>query len=559
MLRYANRSIFSLYEPSPWGVKSGVYNVSNYAKFAPTLAKAMNNVIKNASSTLPHFAYGQTNWTLFQQLYTFAQCTPDIDASKCDACLKKALSRMIRCCDSRIWVVVFMPNCQLRYDTTSPFINDPYRPSPPPPTVVSNHQSPDKKKTNLIIVGAIAVSVLVGSIVLAVVFWICFCRNKPSEANTAVTPASPRGLHNGSEKDDAQNFGDTQFVRYDLATLKTATTNFSTENTLGEGGFGTVYMGTLKNGEQLAIKRLSGTSGQGTKEFMTEAGLLAKLQHRNLVRLMGFCSEGEEKLLVYEFMLNASLDRFLFDPNKRPLLNWVIRDKILMGIARGLQYLHDDSRLTIVHRDLKPGNVLLDREMNPKVADFGLAKLFEDAQTFGNTSRIVGSLGYMAPAYLTTGEYSDKSDVYSFGIILLEIVSGQSNKRYYQLHHTEDLPVYAWRLWTEKRPLEITDPVVFNNCSTNDVTRCIQIGLLCLQANAAQRPTMALVVSMLTGTIDLPLPSEPAMSFPQFNMPVASSNSGSGSGNGSGSGDQQSEIDRCTINSVSHELHLQSR
>ncbi|XP_074267421.1 putative cysteine-rich receptor-like protein kinase 31 [Silene latifolia] len=245
-------------------------------------------------------------------------------------------------------------------------------------------------------------------------------------------------------KSDVDNLGDTKFLQYDFATLKAATRNFSSENKLGQGGFGTVYKGILENGDNhLAIKRLSGTSGQGTKEFMTEARLLAKLQHKNLVKLVGFCSEGDEKLLIYEFMSNASLDGFLFDQIKRPLLNWATRSNIIMGIARGLQYLHEDSRLTIVHRDLKPGNILLDNEMNPKIADFGLATLFEGAQKFGNTSRIVGTIGYMAPEYMTTGEYSEKSDVYSFGIMLLEIVSGQNNIKFYQARQSkEDLPVH---------------------------------------------------------------------------------------------------------------------
>ncbi|XP_074267418.1 cysteine-rich receptor-like protein kinase 44 [Silene latifolia] len=321
-----------------------------------------------------------------------------------------------------------------------------------------------------------------------------------------------------NNKEEQGSIGDIEFMQYDLATLKSATRDFSEENKLGEGGFGIVYKGTLENGHQLAIKRLSDTSRQGTKEFMAESRFLAKLQHKNLVSLVGFCSEGDEKLLVYEFMPNSSLDRFLFDPRKRPLLDWATRNKIIMGIARGLQYLHEDSRLTIIHRDLKPSNVLLDKDMNPNIADFGMAKLFEVEQKYGQTNRIIGTQGYMAPEYLMTGEYSDKSDVYSFGIMLLEIVSGQKNRLLNMSPRNEDLPLHAWKLWKEGRCFDIADPALYNIYSSSDVIRCIQIGLLCVQVNPEQRPAMPYVVLMLSGLIDLPLPLAPTLSSHQFSM-----------------------------------------
>ncbi|CAN6453298.1 unnamed protein product [Victoria cruziana] len=178
----------------------------------------------------------------------------------------------------------------------------------------------------------------------------------------------------------------------DLATITTATNGFSLENKLGEGGFGPVYRGKLSGGQEIAVKRLSRNSGQGAQEFMNEAGLIAKLQHRNLVKLVGCCVEENEKILVYEYMPNKSLDAFLFDETLARQLDWESRYTIVMGIARGLLYLHQDSRLRVVHRDLKASNILLDAAMNPKISDFGIARIFGGDQTQEiNTRRVVGT------------------------------------------------------------------------------------------------------------------------------------------------------------------------
>lgn len=228
-------------------------------------------------------------------------------------------------------------------------------------------------------------------------------------------------------------------LQFDFNKIRTATRNFAADNKLGEGGFGEVYKGKINNGQDIAVKRLSGKSGQGAAEFKTEAVLVAKLQHKNLVKLLGFCVALKEKILVYEFLPNTSLDRFLFDQNRKLLLDWPTRFRIIAGIARGLLYLHEDSPLKVIHRDLKSSNILLDEDMNPKISDFGLAKLFGVNQTQGDTNKIVGTYGYMAPEYAITGHYSIKSDVYSFGVIVLEIVSGQRSSFFQGLQLEEAL------------------------------------------------------------------------------------------------------------------------
>uniref|UniRef100_A0A0E0A9Z7 non-specific serine/threonine protein kinase n=1 Tax=Oryza glumipatula TaxID=40148 RepID=A0A0E0A9Z7_9ORYZ len=178
----------------------------------------------------------------------------------------------------------------------------------------------------------------------------------------------------------------------DLASIHAATDSFSKANKLGEGGFGPVYRGVLPGGgAEIAVKRLSARSRQGAAEFRNEVELIAKLQHRNLVRLLGWCAERDEKLLVYEFLPNGSLDAFLFNEGKSAQLGWATRHNIIVGIARGLLYLHEDSLLKVVHRDLKASNVLLDDKMSPKISDFGMAKIFEDECNEVNTGRVVGT------------------------------------------------------------------------------------------------------------------------------------------------------------------------
>ncbi|KAM6585083.1 hypothetical protein CsatB_012085 [Cannabis sativa] len=306
---------------------------------------------------------------------------------------------------------------------------------------------------------------------------------------------------------------------FNLDNILTATNHFSMTNKLGEGGFGSVYKGKLQDGKEIAVKRLSRSSGQGIEELKNEAILISKLQHRNLVKLLGCCIQKEEKLLVYEFMPNRSLDNFIFDPTKSAQLNWPSRFNIIHGVSRGLLYLHHDSNLRVIHRDLKVSNILLDQNMNPKISDFGLARIFEGTLDRVNTHRVVGTLGYMSPEYAMAGIFSEKSDVFSFGVMLLEIVNGRKNTSFHYYEQQPSLIAYAWELWSESRGLELVDGALLGIFDASEAIRCIHVGLLCVQDHAEDRPTMVDVVFMLTNETDRPQPKQPIFTFQRERQP----------------------------------------
>ncbi|KAL4625384.1 hypothetical protein ACB092_05G021900 [Castanea dentata] len=348
------------------------------------------------------------------------------------------------------------------------------------------------------------VSIVVPMILVSLLAYIWLAKKKKTKVKRKVS-------FEGHELEDSSTHPDLPI--FDLSCIVAATENFSPTNKLGQGGFGSVFKGQLSNGQHIAVKRLSKSSRQGIGEFKNEVMLIAKLQHKNLVKLLGCCIQEDETMLIYEYMPNKSLDSVIFDHTRASFLNWKKRFEIILGIARGILYLHQDSRLKIIHRDLKASNVLLDAEMNPKISDFGLARIFKEDQTQDKTTRVIGTYGYMSPEYVVYGQFSTKSDVFSFGVILLEIVSGKKNCDSYQEHPSQNLIGHVWELWREDRALDIVDSSIKESYVFDEVLRCIQVGLLCVQEEVVDRPTMFTVNLMLSSETTLPSPKNPAFIF----------------------------------------------
>ncbi|KEH22720.1 G-type lectin S-receptor-like Serine/Threonine-kinase [Medicago truncatula] len=383
---------------------------------------------------------------------------------------------------------------------------------------VANGELDRGRNKTIIIIGTTIIGTLM-IVICAYIFW-RRTSNHPDIIQSSSRKKSNKASNKGGSPEDYASdnvIGEMsqiklqELLKFDFEKLATATNNFHFSNKLGQGGFGPVYKGKLQDGREIAVKRLSRASGQGLQEFMNEVVVICKLQHRNLVRLVGCCIEGDEKMLMYEYMLNRSLDAFIFDPSKNKLLDWRTRYNIIEGIARGLLYLHRDSRLRIIHRDLKASNVLLDEELNPKISEFGMARIFGGGEDQANTSRIVGTYGYMSPEYAMQGLFSEKSDVFSFGVLILEIVTGRRNSSFYENEHALSLLGYVWIQWREDNILSLIDQGIYDPSHHNYISRCIHIGLLCAQELAKDRPAMAAVISMLNSeTASLPPPSKPA-------------------------------------------------
>ncbi|KAK2421213.1 cysteine-rich receptor protein kinase [Trifolium repens] len=432
-----------------------------------------------------------------QTLYTLGQCTQDLTSDDCKGCLGDVIGNGIP------WPYlgsvggrVLYPSCNLRFE-----LFQFYKDNENVTTPRNSHSSSGKRRNGP---GAIALIVVLTIAPVILLFVGCYLLKRKSR----------KSFRSMLRENFGQESATLEPLQFDFAVIEAATNKFSNDNFIGKGGFGEVYKGTLLDGRQIAVKRLSRSSTQGAKEFKNEVLLIAKLQHRNLVTFIGFCLEEQEKILIYEYVPNKGLDHFLFDFQRTKFLSWLERYNIIRGIAHGILYLHEHSRLKVIHRDLKPSNILLDEDMIPKISDFGLARIVELNQDKGSTNRIVGTLGYMSPEYAMLGQFSEKSDVYSFGVMVLEIITGKKNVRSYESLVGDSFLSYVWRQWRDKIPLSILDSNIKGTYSEYEVIKCIHIGLLCVQQFPDARPTMVTIVSYLNNDfIELPTPQEPAFLF----------------------------------------------
>ncbi|CAA0836296.1 Protein kinase superfamily protein [Striga hermonthica] len=322
-------------------------------------------------------------------------------------------------------------------------------------------------------------------------------------------------VHRSSTTEPEDDVAINNVRLFTYRSLRSATRLFHPSNKIGRGGFGVVYKGVLRDGTRVAVKSLSAESKQGVNEFLTEINMISNIQHPNLVRLVGCCVEGTNRILVYEYLENNSLASSLLVSNgKRVGLDWSKRAAICLGTASGLAFLHECAEPCIVHRDIKASNILLDENFLPKIGDFGLAKLFPDNVTHVST-RVAGTVGYLAPEYAKLGQLTKKADVYSFGVLLLEIISGESSSK---ASFGDDFLVlleWTWKLYIEGRVLELVDPDLIDY-PKDEVTRFIKVSLFCTQAASQRRPDMSQVVRMLSTNVNL---NESLLSEPGFYRP----------------------------------------
>ncbi|KAF8749911.1 hypothetical protein HU200_012517 [Digitaria exilis] len=472
---YADTNASTANEDTFRAPSQNVFVVSDQETFEGIYSALMSNLTtrvvngsSDTSSPAPMFATGAAvydpgapNGTI----YGLMQCMRDRTQAECQQCLNTSVQTLIDCCNGHRGGIVLAYNCYMRMEVYPYYdlaLDGPPLLAPAPSTFVGEN------------------------------------RDDKSMIDDDMAYIEPEKLN--------------------LVVLRAATNNFSEENKLGEGGFGQVFKGTLEDGEEIAVKRLSQDSSQGFQELKNELVLAAKLKHRNLVQLLGVCLE-EEKLVIYEYMPNRSLDTFLSDPVRRQLLDWNERFAIICGIARGILYLHEESRLKVIHRDLKPSNILLDLDMNPKISDFGIARAFGGDQTRDITRRPVGTLGYMSPEYAYWGHVSTKSDMFSFGVIVLEMVTGRrNNSAYSDTSDSVSVLSHVWDMWRAGSTTDVGDPLLAESgYSESEVINCVEIGLLCVQDNPADRPDASTVVLMLssptTTSDDRRAPSRPAFVF----------------------------------------------
>ncbi|EMS66361.1 Cysteine-rich receptor-like protein kinase 29 [Triticum urartu] len=536
VLRFANRQFLDFLKAEQWqvGELSGAVTRSEnrrvpavaadwFSAAATAILSAVSARAVASSNSTPnakkYFATGEVEFD--PRIYVLAQCVPLLTPAQCSGCLGQLLSQIkTHMGATPPWVTSRVEWCGLRYGV-SPFYEGQAMlqlEAPPSPTSATTPDTfgPEKKKTSA---AGISVGVACSLVLISILSVSVFIRSR-------------RRIKATKRDNPFKKISRAQCTIFDLPTLEEATDNFSQRNKLGEGGFGAVYKGILPDGKEIAVKKLVGTAGHGLHQLHNEVLLLAELQHKNLVRLHGFYSHRDDTLLVYEYIKNGSLDNFLSNTRDGHTLAWEQQYNIILGIAKGMLYLHEDSSMRIIHRDLKPNNILLDEDMDPKIADFGLARLLGEGHTHTMTSGAAGTPGYMAPEYVYHRRVSPKIDIFSYGVLILQIVT-RRKECWSDDSNTVNLITEVWNHWKKGTISQMMDQKL-NQHTRNQQLRCVHVGLMCVQLNPDDRPEISTAIFMLTrDNVELQPPEEPAFFFGSFShgRNLLSSSGGSANSN----------------------------
>ncbi|KAG6708202.1 hypothetical protein I3842_06G069400 [Carya illinoinensis] len=456
--------------------------------FVASVRKAVRHAVETAPSNK---GYGRAHVAVpvavNESAYVLADCWRNLNASSCKACLDNASASMLECLP---WSEgrALNTSCFMRYSDKD-FLN-------------KEPGNGNSRVTTIVIVVSVVSSVIVLVVVIAIGVYI---------RKRRYIQKKRRGSNDAEKLVKILNDSSLNFK---YSTIEKATGAFDNANKLGKGGFGTVYKGILPDGREIAVKRLFFNNRHRVADFYNEVNIISSVEHKNLVRLLGCSCSGPESLLIYEFMPNKSLDRFIFDANRAKALNWEKRHEIIVGTAEGLVYLHENSKNRIIHRDIKASNILLDSRLRAKIADFGLARTFEEDKSHISTA-IAGTLGYVAPEYLAHGQLTEKADVYSFGVLVLEIVTGKQNNRSKTSEYLDSLVTITWKHFQSGTVEDLYDSNLMlhnhhNSNIKNEILRVVHIGLLCTQEIPSLRPTMSKALQMLTKEEEhLPKPTNP--------------------------------------------------
>ncbi|KAK6249520.1 hypothetical protein SCA6_003525 [Theobroma cacao] len=445
-----------------------------YQDFQNKLDQVIMNVTK---MTLKKNGYGVTEVKGgLVTVYALAQCWKTIDAGSCGECLRNAGLGLRKCAPGAEGRAMFS-GCYMRYSTNRFF---------------DHAETDDNQGFGRWLIIGMALAATAFTVLATIGAFISYKRLSKKKED---------GL------DDIPATGNQTSLSFKYEVLEKATNSFDESRKLGQGGAGSVFKGILPNGKTVAVKRLFFNTRQWVDQFFNEVNLISGVQHKNLVRLLGCSIEGPESLLVYEYVPNRSLDQILFVKNTIHILSWSQRFNIICGTAEGLAYLHGGSGAKIIHRDIKTSNILLDENLTPKIADFGLARCVASDKSHVSTA-IAGTLGYMAPEYLVRGQLTEKADVYAFGVVVLEIATGRKNSVF-----SEGSSSILYSVWKNYKADTITqgiDSGLRGRFEEREASSVLLVGLLCTQASAALRPSMAEVVQMLTDkSCEIPSPKQP--------------------------------------------------